>query len=70
MYLFVFMLLLQVTIGKTHRDFPENSRVIKEARRKGVRVRYIFIVPNSNYIRLSDKQKLKQSIEMCEWNPC
>ena len=64
------LLLIQVTIGKTHRDFPESSPIVKEAKQQDVPVRYIFIVPSSNYLRLTKKQKLKQSIEVCEWNPC
>ena len=64
------LLLIQVTIGKTHGDFPESSPIVKEAKQQDVPVRYIFIVPSSNYLRLTKKQKLKQSIEVCEWNPC
>ncbi len=71
LYMYMFMLLLiQVTIGKTHYDFPESSPIIKEAKQQDVPVTYIFIVPSSNYLRLTKKQKLKQSIEVCEWDPC
>jgi hypothetical protein len=96
------LLLIQVTIGKTHKDFPteekpednfteeklednstgtkredfsDKAHIVTAAKRESVPVRFIFIVPGSNYFRLSDKQKLIQnlpgcSIEVCEWSPC